>query len=334
MQQIIKRVPIPTAGVALGLAALGNLLSPIDEILRLVCGTLSVLLVVLLLAKTAMFPKMIKADFENPVFASVSATLAMALMQLSGYVANISMKVACGIWITALAGHIVLIIWFSLRHVRKFQLDQVFPTYFVCYVGIIVASVTSPIFGFEAFGQIIFWIGFLFYIPLLAIITVRCIKHPMPDQARPLLCIYSAPASLSIVGYLSVVPNPSPLFVAILLICGQMFFVLVVAKLPRLLATGFFPSYAAMTFPFVITATALVQSVGFFGFSSLQFYGIFEMIMTAEVAFAAAMVLFVLAKYIQFLFAPALEDKLADKSEQESKATAVEQGWARPSEAE
>lgn len=324
MQQIIKRVPIPTAGVALGLAALGNLLSPLDERIRLICGILSVFMVSLLLAKTAMFPKMMKADFENPVFASVSATFAMALMQLSGYVANISMKVACGIWITALAGHIALIIWFSLRHVRKFQLDQVFPTYFVCYVGIIVASVTSPIFGFEAFGQIIFWIGFLFYIPLLAVITARCIKHPMPDQARPLLCIYSAPASLSLVGYLTVIPDPNPLFVAILLICGQVFFILVIAKLPRLISTGFFPSYAAMTFPFVITATALVDSVGFFGFSSLPFYGVFEAIMVIEVAFSAIMVMFVLIKYIQFLLAPMLASKQADEGEQDVKAAAVE----------
>ena len=45
MRDIIKKVPIPTAGVALGLAALGNLLQPYAEIAHIACGALSLFLV-------------------------------------------------------------------------------------------------------------------------------------------------------------------------------------------------------------------------------------------------------------------------------------------------
>ncbi|MFR1639369.1 MAG: hypothetical protein ACLSVD_09480 [Eggerthellaceae bacterium] len=38
MREFIKKVPIPTAGVALGLAALGNLLQPYTEIAHVACG--------------------------------------------------------------------------------------------------------------------------------------------------------------------------------------------------------------------------------------------------------------------------------------------------------
>ena len=38
MRDIIKKVPIPTAGVALGLAALGNLLQPYTDVAHSLCG--------------------------------------------------------------------------------------------------------------------------------------------------------------------------------------------------------------------------------------------------------------------------------------------------------
>lgn len=311
MQDLIKRTPIPTAGVALGLAALGNLLQPLSEGVRIACGMLACLLVILLLAKIVMFPKMIREDLANPILASVSATFAMTLMQLSGYLASTSMALALTLWIVAVAGHLTLIAWFSSRyfHFRKFKLDQVFPTYFVCYVGIIVASVTSPIFGLYTVGRVLFWFGFACYIPLLALITLRYLKHPVPGAAQPLFCIYSAPASLSIVGYLAVSPNPNVAFVIALLVLAQIFFVLVLTKLPRFLSQGFFPSYAAMTFPFVITATALTNAIEFFKSSGMDLAPFIEWTMIAETVFACAMVLFVFVRYMHFLIHPFFEEK-------------------------
>ena len=71
MRDIIKKVPIPTAGVALGLAALGNLLQPYAEIAHIACGALSLFLVAMLVAKLIMFPSMLREDMKNSVFASV-----------------------------------------------------------------------------------------------------------------------------------------------------------------------------------------------------------------------------------------------------------------------
>lgn len=318
MQDLIKRVPIPTAGVALGLAALGNLLQPLSEGIRIACGLSAAFLIALLLAKVILFPKMIREDLTNPILASVSATFAMTLMQLSAYIATtqtmLGFAAGVALWTLAVSGHLCLIIWFSVTyfHFRNFKLDQVFPTYFVCYVGIIVASVTSPIFGLEAIGYVLFWFGFACYIPLLALITLRYVKHPIPGAAKPLFCIYSAPASLSIVGYLAVESDPNIVFVGALLVFAQIFFILVLTRLPKLLAGGFFPSYAAMTFPFVITATALATAVEFFTAAQISVPVALEWVMVIEAVFACAMVIFVLAKYIHFLFGPLFAKKAND----------------------
>ncbi len=305
MPEIVKKVPIPAAGVALGLAALGNLLQPLSPAARMLCGALSLFMVALVIAKAVRYPAMIRDDFRNPILASVSATLLMALMQLSGYLAPYAAGAAFALWGTAVAAHLALMGWFTWRFIRNFKLDQVFPTYFICYVGIIVASVTSPLYGMEAIGQVLFWLGFACYPPLLATITYRYIKHPVPDAARPLFCIYSAPASLSLVGYLAITPEPSIAFASVLLIAGQLFFVIVALRLPRFIAGGFFPSFAAMTFPFVITATAFTQALDLFAGAGMAVPASAAWAAAAETAFAACMVAFVLSRYLVFLFKPA-----------------------------
>lgn len=306
MREIIKGVPIPTAGVALGLAALGNLLMPVAGFIRPLCGMLSALLIVLVICKTVMFPQMIREDFKNPILASVSATFLMTLMQLSVYVAPFFYTAAFLLWTTAMVTHLSLMIWFASRFFRPFRLDQVFPTYFICYVGIIVASVTSPTFGMEAMGRALFWMGFATYPVLLALITYRYIKHPVPDAARPLFCIYSAPASLSIVGYLTVTDEPNLIFVGLLLLFAQIMFVTVLVKVPTFVQGGFYPSYAAMTFPFVITANALSLSLETFAAANLIVPTALQVLCGAEVLFAAGMVAFVVVRYAMFLTKPFL----------------------------
>lgn len=300
----IKKVPIPAAGVSLGLVALGNLVADCSSVAQAACVGLSLFMAALLLARVIMFPKSIAEDLGNPILASVSATLFMALMQVAAYFAPAAFLPAFALWSLSVAGHLSLMGWFAMRHLRAFALERVFPSYFICYVGIIVAAVTSPAFGMEALGSVLFWVGFALYPVLLVLVTARYAKHPVPEAARPLFCIYSAPASLSIVGYLAVTEQPSLALVAVLLIAAQAFFVMVLSQLPKFIAGGFFPSFAAMTFPFVITATALGYALELFQAAGVEGLGILQAIQAFETAFAAAMVLFVFVRYLVFLFKP------------------------------
>ncbi len=304
MRDIIKKVPIPTAGVALGLAALGNLLQPYAEVAHIVCGALSLFLVAMIVAKVVLFPSMIRDDLQNSIFASVSATFFMTLMQLAGYLAPVAIVPAFGLWCAAIAGHFILMGWFTAHFIRRFKLAEVFPTYFICYVGIIVAAVTSPVFGMEAFGRGIFWFGLACFAVLLATVVARYLKHEIPEPARPLFCIFAAPMGLSLVGYLAVTPNPDPLFVGVLMGLGQVMLVGVATQLPKFLALKFYPCYAAMTFPFVISAMALGK-----GMQALYAAGVtipalpmVEALIALETVFAAVMVTYVFVHYMKFFF--------------------------------
>lgn len=306
MRTLIKNVPIPTAGVALGLAALGNLLQPYTEIVHIVCGVLSFCFVALLLAKIILFPSMIRDDLKNSIMASVSATLFMTLMQLATYLAPVAYYPAFALWCAAVLCHLALMVWFTVKFIVHFKLSEVFPTYFICYVGIIVASVSCPSFGMQAVGQGLFWFGFCCYMVLLVVVTTRYLKREVHEAARPLFCIYTAPMSLSLAGYLTCMPHPNTAFVIALLIAAQVLLAVVLARLPLFMKLKFYPSFAAMTFPFVITATALGKATTFLRAQGVLMPGALstalDVLLVVEVALACVMVLFVVCHYVRFFY--------------------------------
>lgn len=313
ISSVIAKVPIPIAGVSLGVVSLGNLLPFLP--IRITCAALGCFLIALLVGRMIAFPVSVAKDFRNSIFASVSGTFFMAIMQLATYLHPYSANAALVLWAGAIAGHIMLIFWFTFRYMRNLDLEEVFPTYFICYVGIIVASATSPVFGMQDMGMALFYFGFVCYIVLFVLITLRFFRHKVAEPAKPLFCIYTAPASLSIVGYLACSPEPNPLFVYLLLIFAQAFFVAVLVHLPKFIKGGFYPSYAAMTFPFVITATALSESLQFFRNLGYGIHAAFDVLMALECVFAVVMVAFVVFHYMRFLFAKA-ESRAAELAAQ------------------
>ena len=206
---MIKKVPIPICGVALGCAALGNLLQSYSEGIRMAFGLLSLIFMVLFILKVIMFPSMVKEDMKNPVMASVSGTFSMCLMLLAGYVKPYIGQAESLIWYLAIALHVALILYFTKTFVLGFALSKVFASWYIVYVGIVVASVTAPAFNATGLGGILFWFGLVCFVILFFVVTKRYMTlQKLPDMVKPLIVIYAAPMSLCIAGYVqSVTPK-------------------------------------------------------------------------------------------------------------------------------
>lgn len=262
MKDIIKKVPIPLCGVMLGTAALGNLLQSYGEGIRNVCGIFAAFLLILVLLKLIMFPGMIKEDMGNPIMASVSGTFTMALMILSTYVKPYIGQAAYIIWLLAIILHIVLIVYFTVKFVVKLQMPKVFASYYIVYVGIVVAAVTAPAYEQLGIGAATFWFGFVTLILLLVLVTYRYVKFKeVPNPAKPLICIYAAPTSLCIAGYVQSVTLKSYGFLMGMFVVATVIYIFALVKAVGYLKLPFFPSYAAFTFPFVISAIASKQTM-------------------------------------------------------------------------
>lgn len=124
----------------------------------------------------------------------------------------------------------------------------------------------------------------------------------MADSAKPLFCIYTAPMSLCLAGYLTTATAPSLAFTLILEVAAQILYIIVLTQLPKLLCLPFFPSYAAFTFPFVITAIALQKFLTLLSASGFAVPSILSLLLAGETIVACVMVGYALLRYLHFLF--------------------------------
>ena len=96
----------------------------------------------------------------------------------------------------------------------------------------------------------------------MVLVTYRYLKFKeIPDPAKPLICIYAAPMSLCLAGYVQSVTPKSRVFLLAMLAVATVLYIFALVKAIGYLRLPFYPSYAAFTFPFVISAIAAKQSM-------------------------------------------------------------------------
>lgn len=300
---MIKKVPVPMAGLMLGLAALGNLLQSYSETVRLLCGALSAVCGLLLLCKCILHFDMVKEDMKNPVLASVSGTFSMAVILLAAYAKPFIGGGAVYIWYLGIFLQVVLMLYFTYSFLLRLNMKTVFASYFIVYVGICAASVTAPAFGKEWLGKIIFCFSLICCLILMVLVTVRYAKYKeIGEPAKPLFCIYAAPVSLCLAGYLQSFPEKSEALVIALLIFSAVLYLNVLVHLPEYLKLPFYPSYSAFTFPFVISAIAMKGSAAYLAKAGFH-AGFMKTAALVETIVAVCLVGYVLIRYVRFLTA-------------------------------
>lgn len=305
MKNIVKKLPVPITGLMLGLAALGNLIQSYSNNLRNVFGIISGIILVLVLIKIIMLPKGVKEALENPVVASVFPTLSMTIMLLAGYLKPLNAQFALILYFAGILLHIILIGWFTKKFVANYNIKKVFPSWYIVYVGIAVASVVAGAFEMQSIGKFLFYFAFISYLVLLPIVLKRVfVVKEIPEPALPTLVILSAPASLCLAGYMNSFAEKNMLMVWFLLAISQVTYLAVLLSLPKLLKLKFYPSYSGFTFPLVISALSLKLTNGFLTKSGNPI-AFLKTLVNAEELIAFVIVIYVLVRYISFLFAKA-----------------------------
>lgn len=300
MAKLIKMVPVPLSGVMLGTLALGNLLQSYSEGVRYALGIIAFIFLVMIVLKLIMYPGMIKEDMNNPVMASVAATFPMSIMLLSVYAKPFIGQAAFYIWILGIVLHCALIIWFTFKFILKFNISKVFASYYIVYVGIVVASLTAPAYEMKPIGVWAFWFGFVTFVALLFVVTYRyATKREIPDPAKPVICIYAAPMSLCIAGYISSVDNKNIPFLIGMYVVATIIYVFALLKAAQYIRLPFFPSFASFTFPFVISAIASKQLMAVMAAIGSPMIWI-KYVVIIQTIIAVFFVLFTIGSYLRF----------------------------------
>ena len=300
MDKLVKKVPVPMAGLMLALAAAGNLVQSYGAIYRNVFGVVSAILLVLLLAKMSKYPSVVKEELKNPVVASVFPTLTMGMMLLSTYIKPFVPNIAFAMWIISIVGHIGLMVKFTIDYIVKLDIKKVFPSWFIVYVGIVVGSVTAPAFEMQSLGKVFFWVGIISYFLLLPTVLKKVKLGTIPEPALPTLAIFAAPVALCLAGYMNSFATKNMVIVWGLVILSQLSYIIVLLQLPKLLKLKFYPSFSGLTFPLVISAISIKLTNGFLA-NSGQPIPVLKYIVKFEEIVAILIVCYVLLKYIKFL---------------------------------
>ncbi len=303
MNQILKKYPVPVSGLILGLTSAGNLIQSYGNNLRSLFGIISTIFYVLLLLKIIKYPNDIKENLGNPAIGSVFPTFFMATMLLSVYLKPINAHLSLYLWFAGVVLHLIYIAWFSFKFTFKFNIKQVLPSWFIVYVGIAVAGVTAPAFNMNIIGQMSFWFGLISYIVLLPVVIYRVVKiKEIPEPVMPTLVIFAAPSSLLLAAYMNSFEVKNITIIYLLMAVSILMYLYSIIKLSGLIKLKFYPSFSGFTFPLIISGISMKLTNAYFIKIESPINVLIYLVKFQELI-AIAITLFVLFKYIKFIFA-------------------------------
>ena len=145
-------------------------------------------------------------------------------------------------------------------------------------------------------GQLTVIYGFVATCIVLPIVFKRLKAFPLQTSIKPNTSTICAPFSLVAAAYVIAFPKANTFIVIILLLLAQIFYFYIIIQLPKLLKEPFSPVFSAFTFPLVISATALKNSL-----PVLMFPVIWKGLLFIEMLLATVIVLRVFIGYLHFL---------------------------------
>ena len=296
---IIRNLPLAITGLILAILSLGKIFADFSSIFFIIGSVL----IFLVLLKLVLHFEAFNKELNQLIALSTFGTFSMALMLFSTYLKPLflplSQTIAFGIWILGIIIHLTIIILFTKNYIlANFDIENVFATWWIVYIGITMAAITAPAYDLQQCGFIFFGIGFILMIPTLILISYRYLKFTaIEDKNKPFICIYTALLSILLVGYVNAL-NINGNFLSVIYLLACIFYIFAIYQAIKLIIIDklrFMPSFSAFTFPFVISAIATGEAYKFFGLSILNY------LFHIQAIIALVLVIFVFYNYLKFL---------------------------------
>ena len=253
-RNLFANLPIGLIGTTLGMVILANVYEVIGfKSIQFILMNIGAFILILGLLKLIAFPKKVWQESKKPELYSTYIAFPMAIMTIGKFYLQYNLLVARILWYGGAALDIFIVVTFLFMYVvKKPKLENISPSWFLLLVG----SVVIPASNFDAmtlpFCRIVWLCCLVAYIIILPLVAYRCLKLPLPEAIYPYLGITAAPASLLIVGYLSV-NAPNLQFLTCMLIIAIILTIFVYTKIYKVFILKFKPSFAGLTFPLAIS---------------------------------------------------------------------------------
>lgn len=296
MKVFFKKIPLALSSLVLALFSLSNQINHYALIAQGIWFLASIGFM-LILGRLILGFEQVREDLHNPVIASAFASYFMAAFLFASRLplAQIGLSVT---WVGLLGLYIAYIIFFSLRFMRPLSLNQVFPSWFVIYVGPAISLVTVPASVLTSIKGIILGVTALATLALFPLVLWRIRQIAIPHLYRPILAILAAPLALLITSSIKSGQRPETILLVGLLIFSQIFFFFALGLFAKLVKKGFIPLFAAFSFPLVNSANAFKAAT-----TSLKLMNpMTHLIYLAELLPVLAIMVYLLYHFLKLLY--------------------------------
>ena len=296
MKVFFKKIPLALSSLVLALFSLSNQISHFALIAQGIWFLASIGFI-LILDRLILGFEQVREDLRNPVVASAFASFFMAAFLFASHLplAQTGLSVT---WVGLLGLYIAYIIFFSLRFMRPLSLNQVFPSWFVVYVGPAISLVTVPASVPTSIKGLILGVTGLATLALFPLVLWRMKQIAIPHLYQPILAILAAPLALLITSSIKSNQRPATIILVGLFVFSQIFFFFVLRLFTRLVNKGFIPLFAAFSFPLVNSVNAFKAAT-----TSLKLVNLItHLIYLAELLPVLAIMIYLLYHFIKLLY--------------------------------
>ena len=291
-----KKIPLALSSLVLALFSLSNQISHYTLIAQGIWCLASIGFI-LILGRLILGFEQIREDLRNPVIASAFASFFMAAFLFASRLplAQTGLSVT---WIGLLGLYIAYIIFFSLRFLRPLSLNQVYPSWFVVYVGPAISLMTVPASLPTSIKGLILGVTGFATLALFPLVLWRMKQIAIPHLYQPILAILAAPLALLITSSIKSNQRPATIILVGLFVFSQIFFFFVLRLFTRLVNKGFIPLFAAFSFPLVNSVNAFKAAT-----TSLKLVNLItHLIYLAELLPVLAIMIYLLYHFIKLLY--------------------------------
>ena len=296
MKVFFKKIPLALSSLVLALFSLSNQINHYALIAQGIWFLASIGFM-LILGRLILGFEQVREDLHNPVIASAFASYFMAAFLFASRLplAQIGLSVT---WVGLLGLYIAYIIFFSLRFLRPLALEQVYPSWFVVYVGPAISLVTVPDGIPNSIKGLILGLTGLATLALFPLVLWRMKQIAIPHLYQPILAILAAPLALLITSSIKSNQRPATIILVGLFVFSQIFFFFALRLFARLVNKGFIPLFAAFSFPLVNSVNAFKAAT-----TSLKLVNLItHLIYLAELLPVLAIMIYLLYHFIKLLY--------------------------------
>ena len=296
MKVFFKKIPLALSSLVLALFSLSNQISQYALFSQGI-WLIGVFGFFLVLGRLIIVYRQTQEDLHNPVIASAFPSFFMAAFLFTSRLplAQSDLSIA---WIGLLGLYIAYIVFFSLRFLRPLALEQVYPSWFVVYVGPAISLVTVPDGIPNSIKGLILGLTGLATLALFPLVLWRMKQIAIPHLYQPILAILAAPLALLITSSIKSNQRPATIILLALLLFSQAFFFYALNLFVKLVRKGFMPLFAAFSFPLVNSVNAFKAAT-----TSLKLVNLItHLIYLAELLPVLAIMIYLLYHFIKLLY--------------------------------